>query len=169
MRGLKVRTGRGMVALTAEEARALKARLAGSESARSAGETLVVSANAGETSDSLCGHLGDSQLVALGDGKVKLVVKSDLEETGLSFAIQVEIAASNGFSAHKLFKGLIYTKHYFLDIYLFKTPGGKSVDLEAEFDPGRNTVVDASIFAVQPLANGQICKGKFAPTPIFVP
>ena len=46
MRGLKVRTGEGMFALSAEEARALNARLAGSESARSAGETLAVSANA---------------------------------------------------------------------------------------------------------------------------
>ena len=47
MRGLKVRTGLGMVALSAEEANALKARLAGSKAAHSAGETLAVSENAG--------------------------------------------------------------------------------------------------------------------------
>jgi hypothetical protein len=46
LRSLKIRTGQGMVLLTAEEARALKARLAGSESAQSASGTLAVSANA---------------------------------------------------------------------------------------------------------------------------
>ena len=46
MRGLKIRTRRGTVALSGEEAAALKARLAASEVTRSAGETLTVSANA---------------------------------------------------------------------------------------------------------------------------
>jgi len=46
VRGLKVRTARGMVALNADEARALKARLAGSHSTQPAAETLEVSANA---------------------------------------------------------------------------------------------------------------------------
>jgi hypothetical protein len=46
LRGLKVRTGQRMVALTADEARALKSRLESSDSTRSAGGTLSVSANA---------------------------------------------------------------------------------------------------------------------------
>lgn len=46
MRGIKVRTKHGMVALSGEEAAALRDLLAQSPSAHSAGETLAVSANA---------------------------------------------------------------------------------------------------------------------------
>ena len=46
MRALKIRTRRGMVALTGDEAGALRDRLAQTGSARSAGGTLSVSANA---------------------------------------------------------------------------------------------------------------------------
>ena len=46
MRGLKIRTGQGMVVLAPDEARALESRLESSDSARSAGGTLRVSANA---------------------------------------------------------------------------------------------------------------------------
>jgi hypothetical protein len=46
MRGLKVRTRQGMVALTGEEAGALRERLAQVAAAEPAGGTLSVSANA---------------------------------------------------------------------------------------------------------------------------
>ena len=46
MRGLKVRTGQGTIALSGEEAASFKARLAANEATRSAGGTVSVSANA---------------------------------------------------------------------------------------------------------------------------
>jgi hypothetical protein len=46
LRGLKIRTGRGTIALSGEEAAALKARLAANEATRSAAGTVSVSANA---------------------------------------------------------------------------------------------------------------------------
>ena len=45
-RGVKVRTGQGMVALTGEEAAELLARLKGDSAGRAAGQSMAVSANA---------------------------------------------------------------------------------------------------------------------------
>jgi hypothetical protein len=46
MRALKIRTGRGMIALSAPEARELRERLRLSPAARPASQTIAVSANA---------------------------------------------------------------------------------------------------------------------------